>query len=310
VLDAESNAPLNIRVSTASLPSVPDRDRRLLLSVMAMAGGLIGGLAVAYLRSATDSRIRVASDLPFAPRTPFLGYLPQMPAALDPAAEPAPWLQECMRMVRTSLLERLHGSENPVVLITSCSAGAGKSSVAVLLGRSLAHLGKKVLLVEADMLRPSLAPRLGLDEGPGLAGILTGAANDKDAIRKTGEPGFDVLPAGVPQEGFDAELLANGVFAASLRRWRGKYGFVLLDSPPVLPVADARILSRHADGTIMVLRAAHSRKPDIVRACADLNAAGGSLLGTIMVGGIREAGYGNYYDERSRGAGAPRLARA
>ena len=309
-LETEGKAPLHISVSKATEPSVPDRDRRPLLSAMALLGALMAGLAIAYLRSVTDPRIRKPLDVPMTSRAPFLGHIPQMPQSLDLAADSSPWLHECVRMVRTALLERLAGTRQPVVLITSSAAGTGKTSVAVLLGRSLAHLGKKVLLIEADLHRPRLAAALGLDEGPGLVGVVSGTATDATAIRATGDAGFDVLPTGRDRAGFDAELLANGQFAACLDRWRKTYQFVLLDSPPVLPVADSRILSRHADGTIMVLRSAHSRKPDIVRACADLIAAGGTLLGTIMVGGTQEEGYGYYHDGYSPSYGTPRLPQA
>jgi non-specific protein-tyrosine kinase len=102
--------------------------------------------------------------------------------------------------------------------------------------------------------------------------------------------------AGECPAAYDPELLANGVFSSCLRRWKSSYDFVLLDSPPVLPVADARILAGQVDGTIMVLRASHSRRDEVVQAYADLSAAGGTLLGTMLVGVQTPSSYGYYND--------------
>jgi capsular exopolysaccharide synthesis family protein len=309
VLDTESKAPLHIRTAQANEPSAPDKDRRLLLSALAVVGSLMGGLAVAYLRSMSDPMIRGATDVPSLTRTPFLGRLPQLPFGVNGGEDASPYVLEHMRMIRTALLERLKESAGATILITSSSARTGKTSVAMLLGHTLAQLGKRVLLVEADLHRPCLAVRLNVRKGPGLIGLLTGRASDAEAIRSTDIPRLAVLPAGERVGQFDPEMLANGLFSSCLRRWRGNYDFVLMDSPPVLPVADARILARHSDGTIMVLRSSHCRKPDVIQAYADLSAAGGTLLGTVLLDGEPKTGYMDYADYGAQSE-TKRLARS
>jgi Mrp family chromosome partitioning ATPase len=137
--------------------------------------------------------------------------------------------------------------------------------------------------------------------------VLKGMAREEDAIQHTGVPRFDVMLAGEPCPVFDTEVLADGLFSACIERCRKDYDFVILDSPPVLPVADARILAGRVDGTVMVLRSSHCRRTGVVQAYADLSAAGGRLLGTVLVGTRVPSGYGYYADYRYSSESMPSL---
>jgi len=296
-LEMESNAPASISVAAhAVAASEPARDRRLLLTVMALGAAMMAGLATAYLRTTLDPRIREVVDVRYTVRVPFLGQVPALPSSRKRSSE-SPLMVESIRIVRTALLERLDGSGGNSVLITSSSSRSGKTSVAIQLARSLAQVGKRTLLVEADLRRADLAARLGLQARIGLARLLTNGITDRDVIVPSEVPRLDVLPAGERPEGFNAELLANGVFARCLARWKQMYDIVLLDSPPVLPVADSRILAAQADGTVMVLRASHTRRAEVAQAYEDLTAAGGTLLGTVLVGVRLGQGFGYQYHE-------------
>lgn len=294
-LKMEGKAPARIGIAAfAILPSMPYKDRRILLVVMALCGALAVGVGVACLRGMLDPRIREVVDVRASTQVPFLGQLPLFGPEEDLLSDDNVAVAESARMVRTALLQRLGVSNRRVVLITSSSSCAGKTSVAILLSKSLAQVGKRILLVEGDLRRPSLAERLNIQNNVGLAALLNGQATDSEAISPTRISGLDVLIAGDLPESFNSELLANGVFSACLKRWKQTYDFILLDSPPVLPVADARILSRHADGTIMVLRAAHCRRAEVAQTYADLSSAGGKLMGTVLVGVPAGAHYGYY----------------
>ncbi|MFQ5413995.1 MAG: polysaccharide biosynthesis tyrosine autokinase [Phycisphaerae bacterium] len=307
-LETEKNAPGRVSVASKAIePSVPRRDRRIMLTILTVAAAVLLAVGAGYLRVSTDPKIRQADDVVRTMHVPFLGELPPLPTTKDVFADCAPVLMENIRMVRTALVERLAGLDGQVLLVTSSTSRTGKSSVSLLLGRSLANLGKRVLLVEADIRRPSLAERVNVDGHIGLAALLAGATDDASAITRVGAAGFDLIVAGDPPEQFTPELLANGAFASCLDRWRKNYDIILLDGPPLLPVADARILARHADGALMVLRSSHCRRADAVQALGDLSAAGGRLLGTVLVGvkggGRSGAGtgygyggaYANYY---------------
>ena len=306
-LELESNAPARISVAAHAVqPSKPSRDRRLLLTGMSVGLALMAALGVGYIRISMDSKIRGPGEVRYAVHAPFLGQLPPLPPSVNLMLDTSPLLMESVRMVRTALLERLDQDTSNVVLVTSASSRAGKTSFAVLLARSLAMLGRRTLLVEADLRRPSLAQRLNLASESGLAALLMGSTADEKVIVRSSVDKLDILAAGELPENFSAELLANGVLSRCLARWKESYDFVLLDSPPVLPVADARILSSQADGTILVLRSSHCRRAEVAQACTDLTDAGGRLVGAVLVGvpiGSVYGGYGAYGDYQSYGVG-------
>lgn len=309
--EMESKAPARISIaSLATEPNHPTNDRRLGLTAMAIAGSMFCGLALAYVRAAFRPRIYGAQDVQGAFRVAFLGEIPEMSRGSDPGQpDNDPRAVESMRMVRTALLGRLQGTDKRVVLITGSTSSVGKTSVAIGLARSLAHLGKRTLLVEGDLHKPVLAERLGIESKVGLAAILAGQATHEQAVKSTDQHKLEVIVAGeIPPE-YHSELLANGVFAERLARWKKDYDFVLVDSPPVLPVVDARILAGHADGTIMVLRASQSLRADVVQAYDDLTAAGARVLGTVLVGCRSSSRYGYGYGQYGYGSGPSSAAR-
>jgi len=283
--------------SSAVLPSEPYRDRRALLTMLMLVFSVGIGMGVGLMRAMMDSSVREARDVRGTVSIPFLGYLPkvrQVSTLLESTDGP---LHESVRMIRTALLDRVPVGRGFSVVVTSPGPQAGKTSVAILLARSLKRVGKKVLLVDADLRRPSLSGRLGIKADKGLSDLLAGRASDQDVIVIGADENVDVLPAGASGGRDDAELMANGVFSECLGRWQKRYDFVLFDAPPVLPVADARILASQVDGAILTLRAAHCRRAEAVEAIEQLGAAGGRTLGTILVGAERDLSYGGqgYY---------------
>jgi len=294
--EVESKAPARISVhSHALLPGNYASDRRFLLTALAILGSAMAGAALGYLRSTLNPKIFGAQDVFQSVRVPFLGQLPPLRIVEKDLTNYDPAVLEGMRMVRTSLLERVERGRDQIVLVTSSCSGVGKTTVATLLAHSLARLGKRTLLVDADLRTATLSKRLCADGNRGLTCLLDGSTKDEQVITPGPIPKLDLVGAGQNLESFDPELLANGQFSAALTRWRKKYDFILLDSPPVLPVADARILASQADGTIMVLRSSHCRRTDVTRAYADLGAAGGKLLGTVLVGVRPDEAYGYSY---------------
>ena len=293
--EMERNVPGAIDVMTRAIaPSEPTSDRRILLSVMALVGALSAGIGLAFLRSSTGQHIHEPEDLQGATAAPFLGYLPLVPAKARAVPEDHPGLAESFRMVRTALLQRMDLEQGNTVQITSAEPGAGKSTVAVMLGKSLAQGGKRVLLVDADLRNPALSELFNVPLEPGFIGTLSGQAPDSEAIIETDTPRLSVLPAG-RAHGNDPELMVNGAFSTCLERWRRQYDLVLLDGSPLLLVADAGILAQKASGTIMVVRERASRRREVVAALDRLKMCGGDLLGVIFIGSGEHAGYGYGY---------------
>jgi capsular exopolysaccharide synthesis family protein len=288
----ERNVPGAIDVLTrASPPSAPSGDRRILLTAMALAGALGAGVALAFFRASTSQAIHEPDDVAHPARTPFLGQLPLVSLKQCPNLEDSEVLGECMRMVRTALLRRLKDHRGGVVQVTSAGPSAGKSTLAVMLAKSLAQCGKKVLLVDGDLRNPSISGRFGISRQPGFLSCLGGESPDTQAIIETDTPHLSVLPAGNRRNGTDTELIANGAFTACLKRWRERYDIVLMDSSPLLPVADARIMAQQADGSIVVVREGSCRRGDVREALECLEASGGTLLGVVFIGSGRRGGY-------------------
>ena len=292
------------QVASAILPVKPYRDRRIVLTILAFGGALAAGVGLAFLRTAMDPSMRKVGDVTATVQIPFLGHLPKVRFESELVDDSSPMLQESMRMVRTALLDRVNGQGSSAIVVTSPGARAGKTSVAILLAKSLANVGKRVLLVDGDLRRANLTERLSLGGAAGLTDVLSGRATLEKSRASDRLPSVHVLPAGSEAQRDEAELLANGAFRKCVNEWKKTYDFIIMDSPPVLPVADARILASQVDGVILTLRAAHCRRVDAIDALHQLNAAGGRTLGTVLVGADRELDYqreyGSEYDNNTR----------
>jgi capsular exopolysaccharide synthesis family protein len=283
--EMERNVPGSIEIlAQASPPSEPESDRRLFYTVMAILGGLGLGSVIAFFRASTSQTINEAADLHHSLRMPFLGQIPYSRYLAEGTEMESQEMSECIRMIRTSLLQRLGRDRGNAILITSACSGAGKSTLAVMLAKTLTQCGKSVLLIDTDIRKHSLAKKFGLNPDPGLLSVLIDQMADEEAIVKSDLNGLDFLPAGHGWSSTDQELLANGTFSRCLDRWRKKYDVIMLDSSPILPVADARIICRQIDGAVMVVQKGHCRRCDVIDALCCIEAAGGKLLGTVFIG--------------------------
>ncbi len=292
----ERNVPGSIEILAGAVePSLPASDRRLAFTVLSLIAGVAAGIGIAYLRATSDHAIYQRGELAGAAPVPFLGLLPQIAPAADKCVEDDPHLNESIRMARTSLLQQMGNRTGNVIVITSAECGVGKTTVSAMLARSLAKAGKRALLIDADLRNPSVARHLNMHPLVGFVEAISGQATDSQAIVSTDDPRFDVLPGRISSDGFDPELIANGAFSSALGRWRASYDVILLDCPPVLAVADASILARHADGTILIAWAGRSRRGEIMQAMESINSAGGSLMGTIFIQQRHRSRYGQPY---------------
>jgi polysaccharide biosynthesis transport protein len=285
--------------------SGPDKDRRVVYTAMALFVGLGMGGGVGFLRGMRNQTIYAATDMPQAMLVPFLGHIPLVQRKKAPGRSPCDEIErnhvrliEAIRVLRTTLLSRLDRQGCATVLVTSANEGTGKSSFTMMLGKSLAQAGRKVLMVDADLHKMTLSRRFELLDRPGFAESLRNKSATAPAVCSTEVPNLDVLPAGhrgekdaVPEE------MANGAFRNCIDTLLARYGYdiVLLDASPVLPVADAVILAGQVDGTIMVERQSVSQRSHVLSALDRLNSTGGQLLGTVFVGSSHPAHYGYGY---------------
>jgi capsular exopolysaccharide synthesis family protein len=291
----ERNVPGSIEVLTrAVVPTEPYNDRRIVLTAMTMILALGLGGGVAFLKDSRNKAIFAPKDLPYPMQVPFLGYIPDIRGAKPSNGQAGHVLIEPTRVVRTALLSRLDGQGCTTVLVTSAAAGTGKSSFTLMLGKSLAQAGKKVLLIDADFAKMTLTSHFkNLSDQSGFIQSLRSGFVYRRHIFQTETSGLSIVPAG--KKGDEREVLeeiANGAFQTCIDRLRTQYDVILLDSAPLLPLADAAILSGQVDGTIMVERELISRRTDVLTALARLGSAGGRLLGTVFIGSGSHEKYG------------------
>ena len=300
----ERDVPGSIGVNMRAFASTqPFNDRRIVFTAMAlvMALGMGGGLA--FLRASRNQAIYTSRDMPYPMQAPLLGYIPvtrikksRGKSLYDEITRSRSHLIESVRIVRTALLSRLNGHGSTTLLITSANSGTGKSAFTMMLGKSLAQAGKKVLMIDSDFHKMSLTKQFELSGKSGLMESLSGKSTNKRHVFPTETSGLSIMPAGKrADDGAVFEQTANGAFKAFIGQLRKQYNIILLDSPPILPVADAAILSGQVDGTIMVERELISRRSNIIDALARLDSAGGRVLGTVFIGTSENEKYGYGY---------------
>ncbi len=214
---------------------------------------------------------------------------------------------EAFRSLRTSL-QFLGPEKTRVFVVTSPGPAEGKSTCVANLGMALASAGKRVLIVDADMRRPTMQDLFGLGQVQGLSNLLIGQCGD-DAVQESGVQGLSVLASGrVPPN--PSELLDTERFDQALARWIAHYDHVLLDSPPVLAVTDAVVIGRRVRRALLVTRAGTTRDKTLQRAVSVLREAGVEIVGTVLndlSAGNGEYGYyqGSYeYQPKGPGMGA------
>jgi len=305
-------------VTPAQAPISPSSPKPAQDALLGLAAGLALGLAVAFLRDSLDDRLTSKEATEQAGGASVLAMTPAMPSWRRSAplvvtvTEPNSPAAESYRSLRTSLQFARQERQLSSLLVTSPGVGEGKTSTLANLGVVFAQAGERVLLVSGDLRRPRIGAFFGLDEQTGLTSVLLDERTLEEAILPV--PGIDrlsLLPAG-PVPPNPAELLGSPRVRDIFTRLRDQYGLVLIDSPPVLPVTDAAILSRQADATLMLAAVGQTRRADLYRAVEKLDRVGATILGTVLNKVTRQTGryYGYTYTYKAYQAGAHAVAQA
>jgi polysaccharide biosynthesis transport protein len=235
------------------------------------------------------------------------GLLSASSAAVD--KEMVQWCQDETMMadayrsaITSILLSRVNGVSPRVILVTSPRPKAGKTTTVANLGISLAEIGRRVLLIDGDLRRPRLGKLFGLQFATGLSDALLdegrGAITLDSVIRPSTVPGLYVLPGGSEPANI-SKLLHSTHLDSLMDVARAEYDFVLIDSPPMMGMADARLLSRNADGVILISRAGETSPEQLGEARERLADDGTPVIGTILNGcdlRIEDPAYVNHYN--------------
>jgi capsular exopolysaccharide synthesis family protein len=268
------------------------------LAIGLLLGALLGVLA-AFVLEFLDNTLKTPEDVEQKLRLPLLGVIPRLGAKESVVAEagnPQSPFSEAYRSVRTALQFATDHGVPRTLLVTSTEPGEGKSTTALTLARAFAQIGKRVLLIEADMRNPSLHRALGLDgKAAGLSNLLAGATSLAQATQDTDIAGIRVICAG-PLPPNPAELLAGSKLVSSLTVAVEQYDQVIIDGPPVLGLADALILANAADGTLLAVHSGKTRIGAAQAAIKRLVHARARLVGALLTKyDARKAGYGYGY---------------
>jgi capsular exopolysaccharide synthesis family protein len=201
--------------------------------------------------------------------------------------------------ITSILLSRVNGTSPRVILVTSPRPKAGKTTTVANLGISLAEIGRRVLLIDGDLRRPRLGKLFGLQFATGLSDVLLDAGTTLDSVvRSSTVPGLYVLPGGSEPANI-SKLLHSAYLDTLVEAARSEYDFVLIDSPPMIGMADARLLSRNADGVILICRAGETSPEQLGEARQRLADDGTPVIGTILNGcdlRVEDPSYVNGYN--------------
>lgn len=281
-----NGGPPTVKVSTvraADQPTAPASPKLLNNLVLGLLLGLIVGLPLVLARVLLDRSVSDAGELAQATGLPTLAVIGRSRHALGAVVrdEPLSPLAEGFRKLRTSLQFAVPGTPIGSVLVTAPQAGAGSTAVACNLAASIAEAGRRVILVDAD-LRDGAASRLfGVDDGPGLGDVLSGATDLTAALRPGGVPGLTVLGAG-RAPGAPGGVLAGPQMVTLLEQLEAQTDVVIVDAPPVLPYAEAAVLAAIAGATILVARHGKTAVDDLLQARSTLTQVGTTVLGVVI----------------------------
>lgn len=321
----------NIRVVDAAVPPAsPVKPRVTVNLAFGLLLGLAGGAGLAFVQERIDNTLKSSDDIEHFLHIPVLGVIPfadadgqrKRPRFGSHFARTAPTrlldaqqnggkrlradgklqdqseFRESFRDLRTSLLLAGVGRPPRSLAFISAEAAEGKTTVCCNLAVSLAHLGKRVLVIDADIRRPGIEGFFELGGSAGLVNYLAGEGEWRNFVQMTNVKGLDCVICG-PEPPDPGELLSSERMEALVKDAMNHYNFVLLDSPPLLNLTDGRIVARTAEGTVLVVKGGATSREHVQRAQACMADVGARVIGAVLNGiDLIRAGY--YYDGRDK----------
>jgi len=298
----------NLRVvDPAMVPSTPTRPAKARNIALSFLVGLVGGIGLALLREYLDNTVKTPDDVETLARLPSLAVVPAFTdqngtgkksrlqggisingqeKRIELVAQhlPKSQMSEAFRALRTSLL--LSQADHPpqVILVTSALPREGKTTAAANLAVTLAQLGDRTLLMDADLRKPGVGRLLNLTDGKyaGLSSYLAGVSSlDLVTVPHPTIPNLVAIPTG-PLPPNPADLLSSHKLADAIRQLRSQYKFIVIDSPPIMAATDAVIVSVQADGVLLVVRSGETPKEAFTRARDLLTSVKCHLLGVVL----------------------------
>ena len=292
-------------VDEATPPLVPSSPRVAFNLLLSLFFGAVLAAIAATIRTIADDRLRTPADVQERLHVPVLGAVPAYHGdedVIDVFEDPKSQQSEAVHSLRTNFILRMSTMGLRSVVVTSSEPSEGKSTTLLALARDIGRLGKRVLLVDADLRRPRLHHLLEISDRTGLSDLLAQTVTIDQAVHK-GVDNVDFLLAGSAIDD-SASVLNSDRFILFVKELEEKYDYVLFDGPPVLGLADAPTLAMHIGAVLFVLESERARVGKTRMALGRLAAADALLLGALMtkldlVSTGYGYGYGDYYEYRS-----------
>ncbi len=285
----ELNASAGITISnvsiidTAEVPLKPTSPNMLKNMIIGLVVGIMVAAFAVFLKDQFDDSIRLPEDIEYKLGMPLLGVVPHARKS-DPdteMADPKSAIAEAYNSLRGSLLYSTPDGLPRVMMITSAQPSEGKTTTSFSIAKSLARMGKKVVLIDADMRRPSLHRRIDSDNEKGLSTLLTTHERANLVINPTDTANLSLITSG-PIPPSPTELLSGGRLEEILQELSAIFDVVVVDCPPILGLADAPMISALADGVVFVVEADRSRHGSLKAALRRLRAMRPVLLGGVL----------------------------
>jgi capsular exopolysaccharide synthesis family protein len=282
-------------VDVAEPPLAPSSPRLALNLLAALAAGVVIAAAAVMVRELLDDAVRVPEEVESKLGVPLLGVIPLARAVDMQMEQPRSAMNEAYSALRSAVLDAsVHGLPR-TLLVTSTQAGEGKSTSSLAIAAGLARLGKRVVLVDVDLRRPSLHRMLGLSNACGLSELLAGAVQLEKAVQRPEGLGFAVIPSG-PVPPSPPELLGSAHMGDAMAALVARFDVVVLDAPPILGLADAPMLAARAEATLLVVEADRRSRGATKAALRRLKTARAAVLGAVLTKfDVRKAGPGHRY---------------
>ncbi|MCA1664498.1 MAG: polysaccharide biosynthesis tyrosine autokinase [Myxococcales bacterium] len=281
----------------ARMPTMPVSPHLMRAGTAAMFFSILLGVLFALLLDALDRSIKTQEDVEVRLKWPLLGVIPRIDGArrdVFVAESPSSVVAECFRSIRSKL--QFSDLTRPVrrLLVTSALPREGKTLVTLNLAIVMAQAGKRVLVIDGDLRRPSVSAALGVRGSDGLTDVLLASVSLDKAIRPTRVQNLSVLPAGtIPPN--PSELIETPRFREILEQCAAGYDTVLIDSPPAVPVNDPAVLAGYCDGVVLVVRSHQTSRDQADRARRKLIDTGARIIGVALNDcETGQLGYGSY----------------
>jgi polysaccharide biosynthesis transport protein len=263
-------------------PYKPDLRRNALIGLLL---GLMAGLALAFLLEYLDDSIKFPDEVERFTGLALLGVVPKVQARAAVrdqfVNDPRSPIAEAYRSLRTALQFSTARGAPRTIVVTSCDKSEGKTTTSFATAVTLSQLGKRVLLVDADMRNPSMHTLFGCDHALGLSNLLSSETDPIAVTRKTEFPNLYFVSSG-PLPPNPAELLSSPQLVKLLSRDANHFDHIIVDAPPVMGIADAVILCKHVDASLFVVECARTRKGGIRNALRRLHLAGVHPIGAVL----------------------------